>query len=405
MDLPLPPWFGDLSADPTLTELGIRWLDASERQGVREGSLGVLRAQPGEATWSTRGTERLERCTPLGLAPERKKRLHGEAASTALFFDPERPDQLLLSLGPAMSPLTWAECQATPDELRALFARYFRDDAPSVQRLPKVFRSVVELGDVSREQLESVLSRGHPLLDDAHWYSAHVEDPWPADLGSEGFGFALRVSAGLRDAEKEHPTRLPSVSRRTLFSRSIVKLEQHPDQIWVVEIRYAPDPNAATAITWVNEIFRCHFPPDLPADVVGSGIMLGGHFGLADVAEREARGFDRYAMAARLALEPTEPATQLALRMAIERVADVPDELEYLVNVAAKYRHLGSVAEIALRVAGSDLGDAILEYLRPETKKLPSDPESDHDAGKDDDLEDDDDPEDDDDLEDEEEEP
>ena len=41
----------------------------------------------------------------------------------------------------------------------------------------------------------------------------------------------------------------PSVSVRTLFSRSVLTIEQHPFGLWVVELRYAPAPGTRGRFT------------------------------------------------------------------------------------------------------------------------------------------------------------
>src|SRR5689334_19990592 len=119
-------WLGALREDASLSgELGIRWLDEDERRQMYAGAWGVLEGMGGDAGWNERGLARIRRCVPLALGPERKKRVMQSATSTALFFDPDRPERVSLSMAASMSPLVWAEAPATVEGVRALFERYF----------------------------------------------------------------------------------------------------------------------------------------------------------------------------------------------------------------------------------------------------------------------------------------
>ena len=150
--------------------------------------------------------------------------------------------------------------------------------------------------------------------------------------------------------------RFPSVSVRTLFSRSVLTIEQHPFGLWVVELRYAPAPDAA-AVRWVNEIFRSHFPEDLPVDLIGSNVLQGGHTAAIELDDQEARGeIDRFVIAARLALAPCEPGTTQRLRSYVERFADDGEmlgglwlSLKVAFFTATSSLVLGTLAAFALR--------------------------------------------------------
>src|SRR4051812_41965240 len=118
MNEALPGWLSALREDAGLAgDLGVRWLDAEARRALHAGATGVLETQ-GDENWNKRGLERIERCVPLALGPERSKRLSKVGCSTALFFDPMRPEHVSLSLAASMSPLTWAEAPATVEGVR-----------------------------------------------------------------------------------------------------------------------------------------------------------------------------------------------------------------------------------------------------------------------------------------------
>ena len=382
----LPAWLGALREDASLSgELGIRWLEPDVRAALHASVTSSLEGMSGDERWKQRGLERFARSVPLGLGPERNKRVMRHACSTALFFDPERPSHVCLSLAASMSPLTWAEAPATPEGLRELFARYFVTDPVKVAALPRRVRTLVNFGQIEREQLEEALtSAGYPMLDDAVWYSAHAEDPW---LGL-GELWGLSLMAHMRDVRREDDRRYRSFSVRTLFSRSVVKIEQHPFGLWVMEIRYAPVDDGA-GVRWVNEIFGSRFPEDVPADVIGSTILQGGHTHAGEIEEQEARGdIDKFGIVARLALAPGEPATTTWLRSMIEHFSDDEGMLGFIADAGARYEDFEALFEVAARTAGTELSEGLLARMMPSEPVAPA--EEGDDDGEDDDDDDDD---------------
>lgn len=377
----LPGWLDGLSGDDALAgELGIIWLDHERRAELHRRATGALAELEGNPEWNARGLARLARCVPLALAPDRNKRLSARTSSTALFFDPERPDHVSLSLAAPMSPLTWAEAPATREGLEALFARYFVAEASPVARLPKRFRTMVSFGDADREQLEQALGEGQALLDDASWYSAHLEDPW---LG-RGPMSTFALMAHLRDVRREDGHRFASVSYRTLFSKSVLTLELQPFGIRVIELRYAPAPDAS-GVRWVNEMFRSRFPEDLPADLIGASVLQGGHMTLSEIDEQEARGeIDDWSIASRIALAPAEPVSAMALRAYIERFDGDEERLGFLANIAANWGDRAALFEIAARTAGSVLSESIFTKMAPQPAQAEDEDEGEEDEEEDD---------------------
>jgi hypothetical protein len=360
----LPAWLSTLREDRTLSgELGIRWLDEQERRTLHTSATRVLAGLVGDNGWKERGLTRFGRCIPLAVGPERKSRVKNAASSTAIFFDPERPADVSLSLAVSMSPLTWPEAPATAEGIRALFERYLIADATPPAALPRRFRFAVQFGDIDRERLEETLTNRQPMLDDATWYSAHADDPW---LGQADM-WGAELVAYLRDVRREHPGRFPSVSFRTQFSKSVVRLEQHPFGVWAVEMRYVPSPDAA-AVRWVNEMFRARFSEDMPVDLVlvSLSLLQGGQTFENDLEEREAQGIvDSSGVAVRLALAPGEPEATARFRGWIERCEADPAMLGFLAEAASRYRDQEALLEIALRTAGSELSETILDRMKP----------------------------------------
>lgn len=372
----LPPWWDLVREGGEQAEaLGLRWLDSAEREHIHEGARSLL-DDPGLApVWRQRGLERLERSLPLALGPECVKRFNREVASTALFFDPAEPERVQLSLMASMSPLVWASAPATPDGLRELLDRYGVAGSPPVASFPRTLRVLREIdASVTLDQLERMLCDGASLLDDAVWSNSWNEDPWRDVPASENMLF---LSARMREARAEIRDRVPSLGFRSQFTRSVLKVEQHPYGLWVLELRYAPCPDAA-GVRWVNEIFGTHLPEDLPADLVGSGLVQGGVTTLADLDEQAARGLlEPFDVAARLALAAGDPATTARLQSWIAEKAGDAAFLGFVANAASSYGDLAAMVDVALTTSDEKLAGDIVANLTP--REPPPEPEGDDD--------------------------
>jgi hypothetical protein len=111
-------------------------------------------------------------------------------------------------------------------------------------------------------------------------------------------------------------------------------------------------------------MFHARFPEDVPVDLVGSGILQGGHTFLAAIEEAEARGeIEDLVLIARMALAPGEPETAAFLRGYIERFAGDERVLRLLAEAARRYGDPSTALAIAATVPGSDLAEAILAQL------------------------------------------
>ena len=359
-NLSLPPWVSRLRNDADLnSSLELAWLDPDARAALREDWLGVWNQVPYEDGFHADCRQRLARCVPLAQGPVRERRLRPTQSRLVLVHDPEEPDIVFGNLSHAMPSMLWvrAEPGAVLDALRP----YLIDPAPAVVDLPRVARTVKILDIDDRAVVANSIDNLELWMDDATWASAHNDDPWR--YASRPMGM-LDQARWLRETSEEHPDRFPSLSWRTLWSKGVMRLEQHPMGMWVFELRYAPASDGKV-IDAVNELLGSRLPRDLPVDLAAS-LLRGGCLGEDFVEELRARGerpLDQAALTC--GLGPAEMSShETLLRLAREHRTD-EDMLGSLADLAARYRHDAVLFEIAALSEGTALGDDLMQFLAP----------------------------------------
>ena len=191
----------------------------------------------------------------VGTAGERARRMSGDPCPLFVVADPEGRRLLLPSLAfpPRGMPRT--------DDLAAALRDYRRPLEPATA-LPRSFRTVLGVELDSVDPIVSTLAALEPWMDDAWYGAAHDDDPY--DVLSDPPRPIERILVQ-RTAFDQHPNRAESWSVRTLWSRSVVRIERHPYGLWVFDVAYRPvstDPGAPARLAGVEV-----FPTDLPVDV------------------------------------------------------------------------------------------------------------------------------------------
>jgi hypothetical protein len=278
----------------------------------------------------------------------------------ALAYDPEEPEALWLCLSPAMPSWLWARVGRSPDALRAAIHPYLAEAGPSVA-LPRVVRIVKPIDVKNFDRLEGSVKSCELWVDDAAWGSAFDDDPWLAVAPGQGM---VQLTAILRETEEQHAGRFPSRAWRTLWSRSILRMEQHPFDLWVFELRYAPA-SAKGVIARLNERFNERLPLDLPVDLAAS-LLRGGNIlpeMLDDARAQGKEGLIELAMAC--ALAPGEPRSAELLRGWIDRARSDERTAEALADIALAYRHEGIFGELCCSLEPGELRERLVGALRP----------------------------------------
>jgi hypothetical protein len=298
-----------------------RWLESEEREPITAALHEGWGRVPLSDEPQAEGHERIARMVPLFAGPTRTTRLTGEAHPSTLVYDPET-EQLRLALGTDLSPMLWPPAQATPDGIRRDLAAYLDRPHASAHRLSRRLRvyhgSLDELGLESIDQLAQIVDHISGWMDSAAtWRNGSDDDPWPDETAHASM---LTLRHAQDDAQHEVSSRWPSISMRTLWSRSVLTLQQAPYRGVVLELRWDPAPPDPGS-PWSGSI-----PIDLPADLApvferGDNYLPGA---LDELLEQPLVPSTVYLACA---LEPSSPRTHALLRQLLRDPAARDDAL------------------------------------------------------------------------------
>lgn len=278
---PVPPWWDALTNDATLREPGIDWRPPAEwapgdKPDTVMGTIQVPRFE--DADTRLRAGK-----VAVGTGPVTTRRGMGHDVAVTWYLDPEAPDRLWCALcddypawlwipvEPAAAPITAVLAGMFPrPELFATdltaFARGFLGMTSEV-RVPNVYTGeFVELNGLDLDRYFT----GVPFVEPQSWGSAHLDDPLRDDIGSVSPIVALAVARN-GGHKQQRIGRIPSMTWRTMHSRSYLSIEIHQRSLVCAAVRYRPAPPAHQAVVAaVNERFDTWFPADLPLDVIGA---------------------------------------------------------------------------------------------------------------------------------------
>lgn len=285
------------------------WIEPDRRGRITEALLEGWNQFPFDDELQQAGGARIERCTPLWLGPTRTVRLTQNQRSVVILEDPEHPGLLFAALGPNLPPEFWpaaeASCAGLQRDLEPYIARPFRSTHEFARRL-RVYRgSFEDIGLESLQHLANVIAYGEQWTDGAAtWRSGCLNDPWPDDPSSESM-LNLRVISD--QAAEEHGSRMASISLRTLWSRSVLKLEEGRWGNVVFELMWDPAPLE------LKHRFTGDFPEDMPVDLVAS-LLRGSTLTPEGLTKLRDEGLTPFAAMVTCLLEPTEATTFELLR-------------------------------------------------------------------------------------------
>jgi hypothetical protein len=326
----LPPWAatleGEIAAAPGS---GFRWLEPDRRDQARDLTLRALDEYPYGEALQARHRARVERCVVLASGPSRTVRLTGHEHPSIILFDPELPGRVVVSLGVFLPPVFWPSAAPTLAGIQAELSPYFSSQFTPRAELTRTIRigreTLDELGFDDLAEFARTVGQVERWLDHGTaWHNALDDDPWPADPSSLSM-IDLRL---VRErAQQTARGRRPSVSMRTLWSRSIVTIELGLFGKVVFEFRYDPAPFVAE-IPFVGGGDPV-FPTDLPVDLAAL-LLRGLSIAPETIRRAKANGPDPRLAVAEVVLEPGEATSFSAL-----------------VELAASKESLAAMADIA----------------------------------------------------------
>ena len=359
-----PPWSQSLQRE--LSEDGsFIWLDDNNADKVRRVLLDTWAQFPMGEPLQAEGTARLERCQPFALGPEREVRLREQSCPSFLLYDPEVPERVYLSLGPNFPPLFWPSAPPTLAGINEAFAAYLSRPFIYSAKLSRSLRlgrgSLEELGLESIERLAEIIAASESWMDgEARWANGTATDPWPEEPKTTPM-MELRLSE--EDSRRTRDDIAPMISMRTLWSRSILTIEQGPFEQLVFTLRYEPAP----FIAWhpndpQNELA---LPNDIPADLMAS-LLRAPVTSLPRITALLQEGPDPMLVLSALLLEP-EPTQLKHLHALLRR----PEYVEPAMQIAQAFGAFGLLGELELETTNEALRARLAQASRLQTPATP----------------------------------
>lgn len=340
----------------------LRFLDEEASQAQSVAMLDAWQGVPFDEGFHASCRARIARSTPIATLPPRKVRLADASEEATLLFDPERDDSLFVSLGHTMPSILWVPLGQTRESAADALSAYLVDDPRSVhvlRRAERVFKGTADqLGLRTLDDLGRAIARFEPWIDAPFWSSALDDDPWPMDTAS----LSMIELRGLLDGCREQaPNRFESRSFRTLWSRSVLRVEKHPFDAFVLELRYEPARHP-DVIRELQAYFPFRLADDVPVDLVAS-ILRGPTVTRGFLAEMLAKEEPSpYLALAACAIAPGETTTLEVLR---RLYAKGGDEGDVAVELAGPYQFQGFLLETLATTKNPALRADLEAFLAP----------------------------------------
>lgn len=313
-DSTIPDWWDELTG----ARLGVVWLDPADWepawQHVEESGAMSREHRDVDDELLRKGK------LLVGTGPEAVRRWTGQRLAAAWYLDPDEPGVLWCALGGFYPAWLWVPVEPTAAGVREALGEPFparpaaRVELTGFARGFLGERHLVTVPDVAPddppwEAVDFVPVDGAALdrytkvvkfLDPQPWGSARDEDPYPEDFPG---GDHLMDFVPVRDGHRmQRLGRVPSMTWRTLHSRSHLSVEIHTRDIVCAAVRYRPAPGSHRAVVRrVNEVHGERYPDDLPLDVIG--VLAGWDFDVEDdllhhLDDPDAAGFGLRCLAA-----------------------------------------------------------------------------------------------------------
>ena len=281
---PQPEWWAGLTADPAVRALGVAWRSPEDWEALEDSG-------PSDGTMTNtafRGlhTAACEGKYLVGMGPGITRRFMGIDTVACWYLDPAKPDVLWCALDQSYAGWLWVPVGPTVDGIAEVlssshptpalrrteltsFARGFLGFYGQVE-LPNVYSG--EFVDFNGHDLDRYMTMVHYTEVDS-WGSSHLEDPMADDVEPVS---PLVMSAFKRQNQTSAQLlgRIPSMTWRTLHSRSYVSFEVHQRDIVCAAVHYRPSPAShRNVVAQLRQETGIDYPVDLPLDVIGT---LGG---------------------------------------------------------------------------------------------------------------------------------
>ncbi|MGH8876549.1 MAG: hypothetical protein ACRD0P_04275 [Stackebrandtia sp.] len=270
-----PQWWPSLTTGEPAAVPGIEWRRPDDWAPPEESRLGGR-------------TMRDEHTVDLDTAVREGKLLVGTGPATAAgtdaawYLDPAAPERLWCALGDFYDPRLWIAVEPTMDAMTEVLSSTLLETEPNLVTLTGFYRGI--LGNREDVRIPNVYTgdlvplNGPDLdryattmryLDGSSWASSRTEDPRSTVTFETPRDTAAYEQAS--NVKSQQLGRIPSMTWRTLHSRSYLSFEMHLSALACAAVRYRPSPAGHHAVVErVNAALDLDFPLDLPLDAVGA---------------------------------------------------------------------------------------------------------------------------------------
>lgn len=378
-----PSWLSALTSQETSRgeTLTVAWQSqAASRSSKREADAAAEDAQWGERSIGAAIAKRRARSVIVGRGPERTARLQTRSEAIWLWFDPETPDQLFAGFGLGFPSVLWLPVGDSLATMERALQPYLVSEAPGVLATTGRERYFIAGDENAFENVAGFYEQRQPTFDTTTpWGSKYPEDPWGEERPI-GASLSIHESFAYRDFVAQNGSSVDTLSFRTLFSRTVARVERHPFSSVVVEAQYAPQP-ASPVIAAVNHEHGVALPVDAPLDLAVS-LLYAGMYTRSRAAEIvAAEGPSPMAVLAQCALMPAHATTQATLLTWAKDPALFRDVLD--IATAFGFRQL------ALALAATTANSEETELIYGWMARAAEPPAAGDDDGSDDDDDDD----------------
>jgi hypothetical protein len=291
-----PDWWDALTSDPNVLALGIEWKRPEDWTPPEDDSIF------GAGTMDVVSlTERHEAISGgkllVGTGPTVTRRVIPIDADVHWYLDPGKPDALWSALGYAYPAWLWVPVEPTAEALAEVLSS--SHPTPALERteltetsrgflgfmhqvmVPNVYSG--DMVDLNGLDLDRYMTMVH-YVDAGFWGSHWQDDPMSDAPGEAGpIGMLAFKNDYLTGAQRIG--RVPSMTWRTLHSRSYVSFEVHQRDVVCAAVRYRPSPAShQKVVAQINEELNGDFPVDMPLDAIGAltGFNFARESGLID---------------------------------------------------------------------------------------------------------------------------
>lgn len=278
-----PDWWDALTADQSSLDFGVEWKRPEDWAPFEDDSGFPAAGTMQLASLTERHEAISESKVLVGAGPTVTQRLLGIEHDVHWYLDPRKPEVLWCALDFAYPAWLWVPVEPTAAALAEVLSASLPRPALEFTELTETSRGFLgfmstvkvpnvysgDMVDFNGLDLDRYMTMVH-YTEGGSWGSHWLDDPVSDDVEQV-------TPIGMLAFNHDHLTkaqqigRIPSMTWRTLHSRSYVSFEIHQRDIVCAAVRYRPSPAShQKTVAQLNDELNADFPVDMPLDAIGT---------------------------------------------------------------------------------------------------------------------------------------